>query len=1340
MVVFFTYRLSRGVHQGQSVTTSAYPPHIAAQSNQGRASFTKRTPQQWWKVAHDHGLNPGQWRSGKASVTCPKCGCTPKRSNRTQTVLFESGVIVCKRCPEGEGTTRLWEHYDLFEPVAGPHKLPEPARVSRGTRKKSRSRLIDVVEAHRVIESFQSLHRGALKRWALARHIPAPLAELIAQGLGCAQVIPSPQRVASSPAARALATLWPERRLALMLRDEHGTPTRPKRRFLGDAPTSTHKSLTTPTEVIGSSPQLEVFGFFPRALTALREGRQVIVVEGGPDYLVTAALVRFAQIDAVVLGTNGTSGMGQLARALRQALPGGAPGSLLIVPHHDKVTDQRPEGAGVQAARALAKGVKRLLRGGVFLTRTPRCWRDDAGESDIGDVLAAHGIEAVTELLTNPAHRERFKTAPTTSEVRPMITPALQEALDQGGEHAFIVIPGGGKSTAFIRLVIQASLERTIKVVVALPTVGLLVEKLNEARRVAETLGLDPGALDYYTGRNRHSLGGVCSEADHVARAAALTPGGGAQYCDTLCPFSKGCAARRRVQRWQRQPLESRAGAQVIFTTQASLQARWALNDDGDLVWEVATPLRGADIVAYDEDCLGLARQMFTLTPAQLFDLRELGLVANAEVLGRLAALVRGGVSGRKGRDATTVDLHAAVAPTDVLFDRTKLSIAARRQAVEELDARGKLMADSSPPWWAAKALVEAAHNGWRGAYVRDGHLSLPVRSFGQRALMQGEHATLLLDATLTPNIARAILPGIAEAGLKQLGAGLPVTARVVQYDWSATSSKLRQCEWSQQRWIALHRRHDNATTVHVTFKEFADVLREHVQGPVIHFGGAESRGSNAFEHCDRVVLDAWHIPQAELQSVAQWLILHGVDEDEALIEAGRHCIDAQVIQALGRIRPYNGELAQVVLLDERTHDLCIDEQRSAEVVAWEAGLGTQGKALMVELTRRVVAKSGGCLKASQLCPTVTQAHTILYMAPTEVTVGQPLDTVKYDVDAQWWVSAFRYHFGDSPIRLAEAAGLRCTFVDHSGGQPTAVFHSAALTANALRRAFLGHADWVRLNNQRLTLHSRLGAATRRLQERGEAITVKALIEESGASRSTVYRWIEAEAGMTASEYCACHAPVVVATPVEPVTIGELAAAPPLPDPTLAAVGPVPQPQHAAPQCAPALDPSEISATRPARSRRAASKREPDVVSTLSPSASSLRSEETLAGGEAAAAKADFVAHRTPRTSVSSKHSSRHAPPLSPDAALCQVSVARAHDAGRHQAALQYHSHVFGPTGDELVTLFLSGHPRVTAALIAETVSRSRPWSWLSLERCLRLPVWELRRLAAPHFSPPRDL
>jgi hypothetical protein len=212
--------------------------------------------------------------------------------------------------------------------------------------------------------------------------------------------------------------------------------------------------------------------------------------------------------------------------------------------------------------------------------------------------------------------------------------------------------------------------------------------------------------------------------------------------------------------------------------------------------------------------------------------------------------------------------------------------------------------------WQAYDALREAS-DGRGTYYAANGtlHLTSPKLFAPARA-----RAVILSDATGHAHEIRRIYPG---ARCTQIKVAHPPGMKVYHIPTTKTAAGEIQkgafrSEIGALEYALSHLHFDGPHTLHITHKahienDLRGILAA-LTGPAISHNGTQSRGSNAHEHCDKIVTDSWHVPSHAIEAEARnrCHIAGGDWQTEAEVwrYIARYDLEiAPVIQGIGRSR-----------------------------------------------------------------------------------------------------------------------------------------------------------------------------------------------------------------------------------------------------------------------------------------------------------------------------------------------------------------------------------------------------------------------------------------------------
>lgn len=1064
---------------------------------------TRLTPKEWIGLAKRLGLRPGR-RVGpdKISIDCPACHRTPDKTNPSEIVLFvHDGGFDCKPngCT-GHLHTIAREHGfldDAFNAPPTPRHAPEPSR--------SISRLIDLNGAHQVLTHLKtSVQRRHIAQWAIKRNCPKPIAHQLARLPDVLRITRQmPGTSSGAKAARAIAKRFDNRPLCFFMRDQHGQLASLKCR---GSQTHATKSKEVPNELTGAR-DFRAFGFDPKAIAhAAHHGLPIVLVEGEADWAMTQATLNL-QGGGVALGAWNNRAMTHLANHLADAIPEDTKPHIYVFPDEDGKEHSITKTAALAAVTALLRTPAH-----VHLVTVPEPYRNEQGKADAADVLCKYGVEALMRLILDaPLAPSRAKDI---LQQRQQLADIGKDIFLNGGMHVINADLGTGKT--FI-VAIQSALDALKnnprqRFIIAFNTRDLVKEKAKEA------LDLTPLHIPITTilgrGPENCELMRSCGPQP-IQAAATLKPHGVSHLCAS-CPFQADC--RKLGYLHERQRLANASPYGLVFTTNSCLAMRPELRD-GAIAWSFDKQLLGdADVVIFDEFPEPLKADI-TLNGSQL---DAIGL-APSFLANETAELALRGLLAKPGAKADDRRLAELAPPGSFTFDATQIDMRAQEALLAQLAGapeQAQTLLDHQAPWFAAEVLERACNLRWQGCYVSDGKLFLPAFPMNL-PLAQGKHMTAILDATMTPKVAQALLPG---ATYHHLGGLAPETCRVFYTDFKVSAATLLNTTTNALA-MAVRRRFDGPNTLHGTHKRYAKDLNPQLQGQVLHHGGTLARGSNAFKHHDTVVLDDFYVPTHTKRALAQRLALRaGADNACDFNDDATFLLElAPMLQLAGRIRFNDGLPARVIVLSDRhLPGLPCDGILTKDQIMLDAGLVPKGRHGAPVLLNELMETAGGVL-VPEFWPTepVTKGlATQVVLGGKESLLGdkdnsgcKPLGDGLEGLKRASVAVSVKNHFGRDWSWAAKEAGLLCTHIQTSRrGKPVAVLHKQTLTHAALQRALWGHVDWFQGAEGRVYLErSPLEVAAVKLVEQGQQVSVKAVAALEGVSTQAIYKRLKEE-------------------------------------------------------------------------------------------------------------------------------------------------------------------------------------------------------------------------------------
>lgn len=547
-------------------------------------------------------------------------------------------------------------------------------------------------------------------------------------------------------------------------------------------------------------------------------------------------------------------------------------------------------------------------------------------------------------------HRKASLPLPSFSleEGQARLTQHLHDALDRGGKWAFHVDCGTGK-THGAALTCLDLWQHHAKTSPSLPHMVFLVANNHLARELEHTLrALAPEHLDASAAQSFElelihapkrtqdncKLFPVISAAHRVSHTAASALCRQCPHRDT-CPFMNQVKGPR--------------GKITLLTHELAFSYLQG---------------RTVDLLVIDE---GIMDAMY---PARSFSLSQLATLKahdnfsiKDDAWARLTDLLA------SGHSASSTQLAEAVPPDALLYHDDQLIHHLVQEAVHASpDAQLDLLAQA-PPLEALHALQACVLDGWHGAHVHHGELSLLT----PRPLhLEGARTVLYLDATTSPLHAQAVLG--KDHTLIRLPIDMPAHVQIHQLDWAWSKSLLKHGKirypLNQRRMQALVKAYDSPKTAWAIHKdhrlcdEIASTLhRAEHEKRVLHYGA--TRGSNAFEDFDTIVVAARHVPQGVLQARTELLCrLTGASVEQAYAEAQLVLEEGEMLQALHRIRPTRSTRpTTLVIADDRYLELIEPTHiQSIDVLVMDHFNEVRGSMCLDTLFERHITDFGWCM------------------------------------------------------------------------------------------------------------------------------------------------------------------------------------------------------------------------------------------------------------------------------------------------------------------------------------------------------------------------------------------
>jgi hypothetical protein len=1105
------------------------------------------------QCAEDLGLDPRRLSSREISAVCPDCGHgARKRTKRAFSISTKPGkfgVCHCLRCGFSGHIHGIWrKRFGVDAPAVRPTPIPHKPSSRK------RTAPVSMPEVWDSLTNLRPRYRDNLVRWARRRGWPEEIAQLVADDPELAYATSSTgDQETDRICAAALNTrmqndagAWKAYPLPVLTahRDPEGRVRSFNRRHneLPQAPPS--KTAYASRELTLYS-GIRIIGQLPVAVQTLCEGGTVYLVEGEPDFAVASALTRLDG-SGYALGAPAHLWMPAVARELRKAAIARGKtfeGRVVVVPH---VGDHKD--VGLVSAREAAAELRRVVEVRIATVSMTK--------GDLADVLEKNGnIQDVREVLGTA---EVYYEAPATLEMRRQelkhLVPSL---LRTKGDHVLRGVTGVGKTRILLESLLDIAAELVnariayrrngilpldpflkwatqqdkILLQYTVPTRGLRTELFAWINRIAAEKRLYNYAAITIREKKSRADGkddpAFCRYPHETAAAAKTIAGGAMEVCQGCNFFNAKNPAMSGCGFWEQ---ARKAAGEVILeiTTHAGAQARVQLDDDGN---ELDADRQKPTIRVIDESPVDCWYEQLHVDLTQLAAGLQCGdLAADDADWRKLSDLISNGASSAAFNSAFQHNTFKCGdgQTTGRKYLKDAAADPARKMEILSL----------SPDWRFWRRFAQAQQNAWAGVYTNKQKLTVIDR----RVDTDSEWATIYADATVTKPIADALMPG---ASWHALDIPLPPTVKVIRADWTAGKSNLMRKDNKQtsRLWNAGHLVYDSAQSLHMTHKPLVDDLREHAIGPVTYFGAPDATGSNRYEHCTRIIADAWYVPHAAISALAGKLAASDTQGRPAAYwkEAARdHLIDRRIHQAIGRIRPYDGRKVELIILspqkDQQLAGLEPDATVSGNTLAWTHDHQLHGNVLAQTIRQKVRdelivvpalafptnADSKGAGHATQAnCRSIDTSCVDWVSAPLAAAVLAPEQIRRQLAD----------HYAEDWRELALDTGLFYYGVPTSrGGQPVAVLTSEAVTADDVvpHMCKLGVA-WFRWRGKRIILEedTRLRdatAAAARTLCPGQLLTTAAIAATAELSERQVRRLIKA-LGVEVQDWLERHTP-----------------------------------------------------------------------------------------------------------------------------------------------------------------------------------------------------------------------
>ena len=1090
-------------------------------------------------------------------LVCPSCNHGHERRHRHKRacVLFSNGHWMCHRCGE-----RGW--IDALDRQAPTLRAAIQPTQTKPNQKHAERLPLDLAHCADKLHELRERFRESLRSWAIRRGWPVQIAgQLVtledvlwaSEGTGDAEL----ERLRQD-------TLIQGHKYSLLVlhRDEQGRPRSYTRRWNQIGARPERKALYASARFV-SYRGLRVLGHLPKAITRLRLGQPLYIVEGEPDFMVASCMCAIRGRGAV-LGATGCAALPDLARAIRKALWGSGTascGPIVLVPH---IGDRNNIG------ERFAQDAAEVLRGcaNIHLARVAQ----DKG--DLADVLEQHGLDCAYQRLDEAPLL--YRGLQSIDQARAELACALPNILATPGTHAVCASTGTGKTYSMVRAVVDLALrtvqarqdapldtdhdalhgtrdalhqwlshakdKNLVTIEVCLPTKRLRDEVFHAFQEQLKAhQGLAASKIRLTTRRSTDDPPPKapqstftkpqetwCEHPD-LFLAASHALGAPTQVACKGCKLFQGSPLKATCGFWRQHQASAApwTGVEIRLTTHAMSQKASKPEEDGP---QGFVP----DLRIVDETPLDAWYQTRELAISQLVNAiaSEELRCDDANALEWLRSIADNAC--HEDLRERIGALHLELGPSQSTAKRYL------RAANEQPSKREQALAlQKAPAWDLWPHLIELVQRGWWGAYVQNQRLHFVHRA----APAPAAFSTVYLDATSTKALAQTLLPGCV---WHDFTIPLPPQAKITQVLGSFSKRDvLRDRHGTHARWLATHKLHDCKDTLHITHKALVELLRPHVQGSVTYYGASDATGSNVHEQSKRAVADPWFVPKRPVQALTQALAQTHTDDLELHHQAALdHMRARQVHQALGRIRPYSGKSCELVLLGEDWPGLHPHQQTLPP--APEDHKPRRSTNLWATQVAEQVERWGGCWSPALQKPSEADGDDMgtAWLTSGQVTMagGKPCCSAPSKPPTrQALEQALDKHFGGSWQELAMEAGLYFLALPSArGGQPIPVLSNRPiLRADVERLASKLHLDYIRFHGEKITFRkaSKLEEALAMAHERmraapGLTLTTKLLGEMASVTDRAIRKWINA-AGFEVEQYLNAHAQPPALEPVE---------------------------------------------------------------------------------------------------------------------------------------------------------------------------------------------------------------
>ena len=501
-----------------------------------------------------------------------------------------------------------------------------------------------------------------------------------------------------------------------------------------------------------------------------------------------------------------------------------------------------------------------------------------------------------------------------------------------------------------------------------------------------------------------------CAFPAALAKARAALPTGARDHCAAcqLRPDGLGLGRDCGLLRLRRAAHGAPHTTVRVSTTAAFLER----GEGADLPFDLQDKPRGRGLTILDETFLPHVFPIHGLTLEDLEALEEDGVGVGEALRAALVASKERTASGRPDKGRALQDLAARVGlPVEGLLQ-------VKPSATFEAGKRALQQGDEAPHWRALEALRAAARVGVLGV-LEVAHGALQVREIRPVPQPQRGEAVLLLDATCSLQVVRALFPECAIVEVsgpsKERFEAFEVGGSVRQGLFSNAEERAASKGGRLARmWARIVERGALGFAPRRYLQDEAHPLQSVPvgKGVKVYHGDPRSRGSNEWAGCDEVALLPFHVPHFALAALASSLVVkrrepkevhrrrvgRGGDGDwvdtferftlppltfeDALEEAHEALEGSQQYQQVHRIRPTRHKGRRVFLFGQRATARLREEADVVGVPEWAAWVVEGGDerfwdGLRPALVEVALARGGGAWSPSPSAGALASGLTV---------------------------------------------------------------------------------------------------------------------------------------------------------------------------------------------------------------------------------------------------------------------------------------------------------------------------------------------------------------------------